>query len=92
MKTRMCVVALLVLFLCAETRFVRAADLLTPPVVPTGLGVNIHFTAPQPGEMEMLARGGVRWVRMDFSWDATEREPGRYDFSAYDRLLGRLDQ
>ena len=92
MKTRMCVVALLVLFLCAETRFVRAADLLTPPVVPAGLGVNIHFTDPQPGEMEMLARGGVRWVRMDFSWDATEREPGRYDFSAYDRLLGRLDQ
>ena len=57
-----------------------------------GLGVNIHFTNPQPGEMKMIADAGFRWVRMDFIWADTEREPGRYDFSAYDRLMQSLDQ
>lgn len=55
-----------------------------------GLGVNIHFTDARPGEMEMLAEGGFRWVRMDLAWARTEREKGRYDFSAYDRLLTAL--
>ncbi len=56
-----------------------------------GLGVNIHFTDPRPGEIKMIADGGFRWIRMDFKWDATERERGRYDFSSYDRLLAALD-
>jgi polysaccharide biosynthesis protein PslG len=64
---------------------------LPGPVVPDGLGVNIHFTDPQPGEMEMLAQAGFRWVRMDFAWDTTEREKGIYDFTPYDRLLAALE-
>lgn len=59
-------------------------------VVPYGLGVNIHFTDPVEGEMELLAAAGFRWVRMDFSWSGTERERGVYDFSAYDRLAAHL--
>ena len=39
----------------------------------------------------MLAAAGFRFVRMDFGWDATERDKGRYDFSAYDRLLAALE-
>ena len=31
---------------------------LPSPVLPDGLGVNIHFTDPQPGEMKMLAGAG----------------------------------
>lgn len=58
--------------------------------VPEPLGVNIHFTDPQAGEMEMLAEGGFRWVRMDFAWGGIEREKGKYDFSAYDRLMSDL--
>ena len=60
--------------------------------MPEGLGVNIHFTDPRPGEMEMLAAAGFRWVRMDFGWDGTEREKGKYDFGAYDRLMSALDK
>ena len=60
-------------------------------VVPDGLGVNIHFTDAQPGEMEMLTAAGFRWVRMDLMWAATERERGKYDFSAYERLLATLE-
>ncbi len=62
------------------------------PVIPSGLGVNIHFTDPQPGEVKMIAAAGFRWVRMDFKWDATERERGQYDFAEYDRLISALDE
>jgi hypothetical protein len=63
---------------------------LPEPAVPQTLGVNIHFTDPRPGEMQRLADAGFRWIRMDFSWEGIEREKGRYDFSAYDRLLSAL--
>ena len=71
--------------------FVAAAG-LPELVVPEGLGVNIHFTDPRAGEIEMLVEGGFRWVRMDFAWEATEREKGKYDFTAYDRLLANLEK
>lgn len=60
--------------------------------LPDGLGVNIHFTEPRRGEMEMLAAAGFRWVRMDFAWGGTERRKGEYDFSAYDGLTAALDK
>ena len=63
-----------------------------PPNLASGLGVNIHFTDPRPGEIKMIADAGLRLVRMDLKWDATERERGRYDFASYDRLLAALDQ
>src|SRR2546428_1162256 len=62
------------------------------PAIPEGIGVNIHFTDPQPGEMKLLAAAGFRWVRMDFHWQQTEVAQGRYDFTPYDRLLSTLDQ
>ena len=62
------------------------------PVIPEGLGVNIHFTDPQPGEMKMLAAAGVRWVRMDFYWQRTETAKGRYDFTPYEQLITALDE
>ncbi len=57
-----------------------------------GVGVNIHFTHAKPGELEMLAAGGFRFVRMDFHWEGIEREKGIYDFAAYDHLLADLDR
>jgi hypothetical protein len=62
------------------------------PAFPQALGVNIHFTEPQPGEMTALASAGFHWVRMDFVWQSTEVEKGKYDFSSYDRLLKALDE
>jgi hypothetical protein len=67
-----------------------AAQVYPGPTVPESVGVNIHFTDPRPGEMEMLAASGVGWIRMDFVWGNIERQRGRYDFSAYDRLLAAL--
>ena len=57
-----------------------------------GLGVNIHFTDAQPGELEMIKAAGFKWVRMDLTWAATERERGTHDFGAYDRLVDGLEK
>src|SRR5437773_86902 len=64
-----------------------AGPINIPPEIPSGLGVNIHFTDPKPNEMEQLAAGGFKFIRMDFSWKATEKTNAAYDFSAYERLL-----
>lgn len=81
---------------CTHRAAERCADAWTPHALPqsfpSGLGVNIHFTDPEPGEMKMIADAGFRWVRMDFKWDLTERERGRYDFAPYERLLRALDE
>ena len=39
--------------------------------------------------MKMLAEAGVKFVRMDFNWIATERRRGEYDFASYDVLGAR---
>jgi polysaccharide biosynthesis protein PslG len=70
----------------------QAGLLKISPTLPDGLGVNIHFTDPKPGEMEMLAGVGFRWIRMDLIWQKTEIKKGKYDFSAYDRLLTNLEK
>jgi hypothetical protein len=60
------------------------------PEISESFGVNIDFTDPRPGEFKMLSEAGFHWVRMDLKWDETEKEPGHYDFSNYDRLLAAL--
>jgi beta-xylosidase len=89
---RRCVV--LRLFLAAVMalagRFLPARAQLPPPTVSEGFGVNIHFTDPQPGEMERFREAGFRRARMDLFWGSVEREKGVYDFAAYDRLIEHL--
>ena len=65
---------------------------LPDDVIPNSLGVNIHFTDEQPGELAQIAAAGVKILRMDFSWSDIEREKGIYDFAAYDRLMDGLDR
>ena len=69
-----------------------SAQIPVDPAVPESLGVNIHFTDARPGEMEMLAGAGLRWIRTDLIWAHTERQPGEYDFAAYDRLVASLEK
>jgi len=87
-KIRACLLALIVAW---PVLAALPHPALPSAVVPDGLGVNIHFTDARPGELDMLAGAGFRWVRMDFFWGGTERRPGVYDFSAYDRLLAALE-
>lgn len=79
-------------FLYAQKKSDSHQPSIPSNVVPQGLGVNIHFTAPKPGEMEMLSEAGFKWVRMDFFWANIEKEKGVYDFSAYDGLVSSLNK
>jgi polysaccharide biosynthesis protein PslG len=64
---------------------ISAQSINQPSIIPDGLGLNIHFTKPQPGEMDQLAKTGSRIIRTDLLWHSTERDSGEYDFSNYDR-------
>jgi len=86
---RICCCFPLIVLTCALIG--QGAQIPEHPTVPESMGVNIHFTDPRPGEMEMLTEAGFKWVRMDLGWNVTERMRGVYDFSAYDRLLEALD-
>lgn len=61
-------------------------------LVVSGLGVNIHTTAPEPGEAGLIRSAGFRTVRMDLHWHDTETRPGHYDWTPYDRLVSALKQ
>lgn len=78
------------LLLCLVTPSYRAQYPLPDLTVPSGWGVNIHFTHPQPGEMEAIAAAGFKWVRMDLTWENVERQRGVYNFADYDELMASL--
>ncbi len=69
-----------------------AAAQLPDGRVSDSFGVNIHFLEPEPGEMEMLAAAGFKWVRADFVWSSMEKKKGEYDFSQADKLFATLDR
>lgn len=54
-----------------------------------GVCLPVHY---RPGELRMIAAAGFRWLRQDFSWQATEERPGHYDFSAYHTMLRALSR
>ncbi len=83
--------AVLIGLLCAAWFSAPARpDALPPPVVPSCVGVNIHFTGAPARDLDGLEAGGFGWVRMDFAWGAIETVRGRYDFAAYDALVAGL--
>ena len=82
---------LVVLSSCVDARPQAAADRRLQTQIPDSFGVNIHFTEPKRGELNMISAGGFRWVRTDFKWDLTERVKGTYDFGPYERLMAALD-
>ncbi len=79
------------IFLFATSIFAQKPPLPTP-VIPDGLGYNIHFTDARPGEMEMIADSGATIIRMDFGWARTEPKKGEYDFKPFERLTNDLEK
>jgi polysaccharide biosynthesis protein PslG len=71
--------------------YVRAAD-IPPLVLPEGVGVNTHFTRGHEQDLDRIAAAGFKFIRTDFSWSGIERNPGEYDWSAYDQLTANLEQ
>src|SRR5262245_29212871 len=79
----------------AESRFQVS---LPPAIAPTTLLVQSPFginTALRPDTPDLEARlaamqlAGIKWGRQDFTWKRIERQPGQYDFSAYEQLVRR---
>ncbi len=62
------------------------------PVLPAGVGVNIHFVAGHEKDLDLIAAAGFKFIRMDFHWTAIETRKGEYDWSGYDELLANLDK
>jgi len=75
------------------TAFAAAQRAAIPPLeIPRGVGVNIHFRGGHEKELDMIAAGGFRFIRMDFTWSAIERARGAYDWSAYEALTSGLER
>ncbi|HTL16926.1 MAG TPA: cellulase family glycosylhydrolase [Patescibacteria group bacterium] len=68
-----------------------AANEIPEPVIPAGVGVNIHFTVGHDKDLDLIAKAGFRLIRMDFGWAGIEREKGQYRWSEYDELMSHLD-
>ena len=77
----------------AETRFQvnlpphRFSDVLLPE---SPFGINTAFQPDTPdlaARLEAMQRAGIKWGRQDFTWRRIEKEPGRYDWAPYDRLV-----
>jgi hypothetical protein len=67
-----------------------ASAQIPPPVIPAGVGVNIHFIGGHEKDLDLIAAGGFKFVRMDFSWEATEPKAGTYNWTEYDELSSNL--
>ena len=65
---------------------------LPEPVLPQGVGVNIHFTRDHGNDLDLIAAAGFKVIRMDFVWAGIERKKGEYDWSAYDALTTDLEK
>ena len=81
--------ALLLMVLVPGTAW--GAD-LPEPVLPQGVGVNIHFTRDHGKDLDLIAAAGFKVIRMDFVWAGIERKKGEYDWSAYDALTTDLEK
>ncbi|MBI5385203.1 MAG: cellulase family glycosylhydrolase [Verrucomicrobia bacterium] len=69
-----------------------AASDIPPLVLPEGVGVNIHFTRGHEQDLDLIAAGGFKFIRMDFGWGGIERRKGEYNWAAYDELTANLEQ
>ncbi len=77
--------------LIALIPWLSSAAEIPKPVLPAGVGVNIHFVRGHRRDLDLIAAAGFKFVRMDFGWASIEREKGQYDWSGYDQLLNHLD-
>jgi polysaccharide biosynthesis protein PslG len=64
---------------------------IPPAVIPDGVGVNIHFVTGRVRDLDLIAKAGFKFVRMDFGWETTERKAGVYDWTEYDELTAHLE-
>ncbi|MEN6356286.1 MAG: cellulase family glycosylhydrolase [Armatimonadota bacterium] len=85
---RVLVIILLTVLACSICHAVPSS--LPSLTIPDCLGVNIHFSGRQQAQVDQIADGGFRFIRMDFVWGAIETQKGVYNFASYDALVDSL--
>jgi beta-glucosidase/6-phospho-beta-glucosidase/beta-galactosidase len=60
--------------------------------IPNNVGVNTGVTSRglNDQDFQMMRAAGIRFLRVDISWDTVENKKGEYDWSAYDSLLAKI--
>jgi polysaccharide biosynthesis protein PslG len=76
---------------CALPLLAGGAE-IPEPVLPAGVGVNIHFVTGHEKDLDLIAAAGFRFVRMDFGWEAIESSQGEYNWTGYEELLANLEK
>jgi polysaccharide biosynthesis protein PslG len=77
--------------ICALPLLAGAAE-IPEPVLPAGVGVNIHFVTGQEKDLDMIAAGGFKFIRMDFHWESIETSKCEYHWAGYEELMANLDK
>ena len=63
------------------------ADALRPDS-PFGINTAFHPGTPDlDARLRAMQQAGIKWGRQDFSWGRIEKEKGKYEWEAYDRLV-----
>ena len=58
------------------------------PTSPFGINTALRPGAPDlEARLRLMQEAGIKWGRQDFTWRQIEREPGSYDWKAYDNLV-----
>jgi polysaccharide biosynthesis protein PslG len=72
---------------CIVTTTMTQAVDLPGKTLPEPFGVQIKGHNNDTANLEQIHQLGMRYVRRGFIWEAIEKKPGVYDFSAYDRIV-----
>jgi hypothetical protein len=65
----------------------RFAEQLLPES-PFGINMALGPNAPDlEDRLGAMQQAGIKWGRQDFTWSRIEREPSKYDWEPYDRLI-----
>jgi len=72
--------------------FLCGAAEIPAPIIPAGVGVNIHFVTGHQRDLDLIAEAGFKFIRMDFGWAAIETKKDEYRWREYEELLANLDQ
>ena len=88
---------------CEGQTWRQAAELKYAVIVPlrgvgnaedSVFGMNTHMerepTAHLARNMEVLSQCGVKWIRGWWGWGMCEKEPGKFDWSEYDRQFNTV--
>lgn len=75
------------LILGASLMFSFETAALPELTIPNNFGVNIHFRG-ELDDLDLIAKAGFNYIRMDLTWGAIEKEKGVYEFEeiGYDAL------